>query len=69
MAEVTSSAPLPPPAPQQKLNPWIIALAVIVVLCCFCVGAIGLLFAFGEPILHELGMTASLPITDDVVVT
>ena len=57
----SAGVPLPPPAP-QKLKPWIIVLVVIVVLCCFCVGAIGLLFAFGEPVLHELGVTASLPI-------
>jgi len=34
----------------------------IVILCCFCVGVIGLLFAFGEPILNELGLLhAQLP--------
>ncbi len=49
----------PPPAP-QKLAPWIIVVVVIVVVCCFCVGAIGLLAAFGEPILHELGFSARL---------
>jgi len=31
-----------------------------VMLCCFCVGAIGLLFAFGGPILNELGLLHSL---------
>ena len=49
-----------PPAP-QKLKPWVIAIAVIVILCCFCVGVIGLLFAFSDPILHELGLTAFYP--------
>ena len=58
----TTGAPLPPPTAPQKVNPWIIVIAVIVVLCCFCVGAIGLLFAFGEPILHELGLYTLLPV-------
>jgi hypothetical protein len=40
-------------------NPWIIVIVVIVVLCCFCIGAIGLLFAFGGPILNELGILQS----------
>lgn len=48
-----------PPAP-QKLAPWIIIVVVIVVVCCFCIGVIGLLFAFGDPILHELGLSARL---------
>jgi hypothetical protein len=61
MAEAAGSS-LPPPTAPQKINPWIIVIAVIVVLCCFCVGAIGLLFAFGEPILHELGLYALLPV-------
>jgi hypothetical protein len=60
MTEAAGSS-LPPPLAPQKINPWIIVVAVIVVLCCFCVGAIGLLFAFGEPILHELGLYALLP--------
>jgi flagellar basal body-associated protein FliL len=38
---------------------WIIVIVVIVVLCCFCIGAIGLLFAFGGPILNELGILQS----------
>jgi hypothetical protein len=40
-------------------SPWIIAIVVIVVLGCFCIGAIGLLFAFGGPILNELGILQS----------
>jgi hypothetical protein len=55
MAE-PSGAALPPAPPPQKVNPWIIAIVVIVVLCCFCIGVIGLLSAFGGPILHELGI-------------
>jgi hypothetical protein len=55
-----AGTPLPPPAP-QKTNPWIIVILVIVVLCCGCFGVIGLLIAFGEPVLHELGLTSFLP--------
>jgi hypothetical protein len=45
------------PAPAPKLtNPWIIAIVIIVVVCCFCFGALGLLLAFIEPILNELGV-------------
>jgi hypothetical protein len=56
-----NSVPLPPTAP-QKTNPWIIVIAVIVVICLLFVGLAGLLIAFGEPLLHELGMKATLPI-------
>jgi hypothetical protein len=52
----TAGAPVPPPSGPQKTNPWVIVIVVIVILCCFCVGAIGLLFAFGGPILNELGL-------------
>jgi hypothetical protein len=40
-------------------SPWIIVIVIIVVLCCFCIGSIGLLFAFGGPILNELGILQS----------
>jgi hypothetical protein len=50
---------LPPPS-TRKPQPWIIVILVIVVLCCFCVGLIGLLFAFSDPILNELGLGALL---------
>jgi hypothetical protein len=58
MAETTDTS-LPPPSAPQKTNPWIIVIVVVVMLCCFCVGAIGLLFAFGGPILNELGLLHS----------
>ena len=59
MAESTGA---PAPAP-QKTNPWIIAIAILVLVCCLCVGLVGLLIAFGDPILHELGLTSfTLPI-------
>jgi hypothetical protein len=38
-------------------TPWIIVIVVIVVLRCFCIDAIGLLSAFGGPILNELGIS------------
>jgi hypothetical protein len=56
----STGAPIPPPTAPQGTNPWIIVVVVIVMLCCFCVGAIGLLFAFGGPILNELGLLHSL---------
>jgi cell shape-determining protein MreD len=55
-----TGAPIPPSASPQGTNPWIIVIVVVVLLCCFCVGAIGLLFAFGGPILNELGLLHSL---------
>jgi cell shape-determining protein MreD len=55
----TPGASIPPSSPQNT-NPWIIVILVIVILCCFCVGAIGLLFAFGGPILNELGLLHAL---------
>lgn len=54
-----SGVPLPPPTAPTKLQPWVIVVAVVVVLCCLCVGALGLLFAFGGPILTELGVLHS----------
>ena len=55
----TTGAPIPVTSP-QKTNPWIIIVVVIAVLCCFCIGIIGLLFAFGGPILNELGLLHAL---------
>ena len=49
-----------PPAAPQKTNPWLIVLVSCVVLCCFYLGATGLLFAFGGPILNELGLLQAL---------
>ena len=45
----------PPPASQWR-KPWIIVVLVVVLLCCFCIGLIGLLSAFGGPILKGLGL-------------
>lgn len=47
-----------------KTNPWVIALVVIGVICCCCVGFIGLVFGFWEPIqqfLQSLGLFALFP--------
>jgi hypothetical protein len=55
MVKITGAAFPPAPAP-KKTHPWIIVIVMLVILCCFCVGAIGLLLAFGGPILNELGL-------------
>ncbi|GEM_PF-2279920 len=53
-----------PPAPQpSKFPTWAIVLIVIVVLCCCCFGALGLLIAFGDPLLYELGLYLLLPLS------
>jgi hypothetical protein len=54
--EPSSSKSLPPTATKKKINPLIIALVAAVILCCFCVGAIGILLAFGKPVLDSLGL-------------
>jgi len=54
---ISPSAPTP-----QKTNPWIIIVAVAVVVCCGCFGVIGLLLAFGPEVLHELGLALGLPL-------
>jgi hypothetical protein len=59
MIETTGAQP---PTVAKKNNLWLIVIVVCVVLCCFCVGAIGLLFAFGEPILNELNLYTLLPV-------
>jgi hypothetical protein len=62
MPEATSSLPpaTPPPVVAQRPNPWIIIIVVMVLLCCFCIGVIGLIFAFGGPVLNELGLLKAL---------
>ena len=57
---VAGGASIPPAAAPPKTNPWIIAVVAIVVSCCFCIGAIGLLLAFGEPILKGLGLLQAM---------
>jgi hypothetical protein len=54
----------PPPAPEpKKLPTWAIVVIVAVVLCCFCGGALGLIFAFWDSIQQALGLAALLPQT------
>ncbi len=60
MAEQPGRSLPPSPAP-QKTNPWIIIIAVAVVICCGCFGVTGLLLAFGPEIMHELGLISLLP--------
>lgn len=62
-----SGASLPPPALPNRPNPWLIALLVIVGMCCLCVGALGLMLAFGPDFLHELGFSSLLPILTTVL--
>ena len=53
---------LPPaPAPPPKPSPWVIAVVAIVLLCCCCIGALGLLIAFGQPVLNSMGIQSWLP--------
>ena len=63
MAEATGT-PLPPPAASpKKTNPWIIAILVIVVVCCGCFGVAGLIFGFfGDQIMNSLGLYMLLPV-------
>ena len=50
-----------PPVPRQN-KPWVIVIVVLVVLCCLCLGLIGLLIAFGQPLLQSLGLQSFLPL-------
>jgi hypothetical protein len=52
------TAPLPP---AKKINPWIIIVAVVVILCCACFGLLGLVIAFGPDLLQELGLVLAPP--------
>ena len=48
------------PSPKGTF-PWIIVIVVIFAIFCFCVGAIGLIIAFGPDILNELGIYVLVP--------
>jgi hypothetical protein len=52
----------PPPAPPKKPNTGLIIAIVLFVACCFCVGVVGLLFAFWDDILGMLGLNSLLPL-------
>lgn len=59
--------PLPPVTPSPTAQPskfpvWAIILIVVAVLCCCVVGALGLIFAFGDSLLYELGLYTLLPV-------
>ena len=59
----STGTPLPPPSDTpKKANPWIIAIVVIVIVCCGCFGVVGLLFGFWDPIRQAFGMSALLPV-------
>jgi hypothetical protein len=57
-----TTPPNVPAAQPKKPETWVIVIVVIMVICCFCFGAIGMLLAFGGPILTELGLNAVLPL-------
>jgi hypothetical protein len=49
-------APMPmPEEPKKSTNTWLIVGIVLVVLCCFCLIAGGLLWTYGDQILRALG--------------
>jgi hypothetical protein len=54
MADFPGTSGQPPAVPPNKTNPWLIAILVLVVLCCGCFGVIGLIFGFWEPITQSL---------------
>jgi hypothetical protein len=61
MVEVPG-VPLPPPeAGPKKINPWVIAILVIVLVCCGCFGVVGLLVGFLDPIRQAFGLASLLP--------
>lgn len=62
MNEATDPTLPPLASAPKKTNPWIIAIVVIVVVCCGCFGVTGLLFGFWEPIWQSLGLYTLLPV-------
>jgi hypothetical protein len=61
---MSESAGFPPSPVRQpsRLPTWVIVVIAIVILCCFCGGMIGMLFAFWDPIQQTLGLSALLPL-------
>ena len=57
----TAGAPPSTPASDSRRNPWVIVIVAAVLLCCFCIGICGLLFAFVPDILQELGFNVLSP--------
>ncbi len=57
MTEPTPIESIEPLAsPKRSSNTVAYVIAAIVVLCCCCFGSLGLIIAFGQPILSELGL-------------
>lgn len=54
MADLPGTPGQPPVLAPKKTNPWVIAILVLVVLCCGCFGVVGLIFGFWEPITQSL---------------
>jgi hypothetical protein len=54
MADLPGTPGQPSFVPPRKTNPWIIAILVLVVLCCGCFGVVGLIFGFWEPITQSI---------------
>jgi hypothetical protein len=55
----------PPPQVEgapKKISPWIVAVLVIVLVCCTCFGVAGLLIGFWDPIRQAFGLSTLLPI-------
>jgi hypothetical protein len=51
----------------KKTNPWIIAILVVVVVCCGCFGVVGLLIGFWDPIQQAFGLTTLMPILQGLI--
>jgi hypothetical protein len=63
---MTDSAGAPVPSNAlKKTNPWIIIIAVIVVVCCGCFGILGLILAFVP--WQQLNLSSWLPALSGLV--
>jgi hypothetical protein len=57
MTEPNPTESIEPSAPPKRSsNTVVYVIAAIFVLCCLCFGALGLIIAFWQPILFELGL-------------
>jgi hypothetical protein len=61
MSEAAGTPPPPPEAVPKKINPWIIAVLVIVLVCCGCFGVAGLVVGFWDPVRQAFGPSSLLP--------
>lgn len=62
MIEQTGPTLPPPEAVPKKINPWIIAVLVVMLVCCACFGVVGLLVGFWDPIRQAFGPSSLLPV-------